>query len=137
MKKMSLVLLALMLSACATNESSTVKHGSAEVKGEDATTTVSVTLEGDQITEITIDQSTEDSTKRTLGADYNMKQASSINKEWDEQMDFLQSYIIDHNTTKIEMNDAGKATDPEVLSGCTVSIKEILNAVDLAVENAK
>ena len=128
MKKLSVLMVALLLAACSSNGGSTgtaVKEGSASI-GEEANKTVaSVKLEGDKIIELSIDQYQDGQSKMELGADYNMKGASEIKKEWNEQIEFLADYIKE-NGTDIAINEEGKPTDAEVLTGCTVGIENIL-----------
>lgn len=139
MKKLSVLMVALLLAACSSNGGSTgtaVKEGSASI-GEEANKTIaSVKLEGDKIIELSIDQYQDGQSKMELGADYNMKGASEIKKEWNEQIEFLADYIKE-NGTDIAINEEGKPTDAEVLTGCTVGIENILAAVNEAVANAK
>lgn len=137
MKKLSVLMVALLLAACSsTGTSTTVKEGSAS-RGEEASkTTATVKLEGDKIVELSIDQYQDGKSKKELKEEYNMKGASPIGKEWYEQIEFLEDYIKE-NGTDIAIDEEGKPTDAEVLTGCTVGIENILAAVDEAVANAK
>lgn len=138
MKKLSVLLMVLALAGCSNTPASTTKTGSAEVGADDSKTTVTVTLEGDKLTAVEIDQVSGDSTKKQLGNDYNMKQASGIEKEWFEQAEFLENYMVENNTTDIEVdNMSGKAVSEDVLSGCTIGIKDIVDAASQAVKAAK
>lgn len=137
MKKLSVLLMILALAGCSNTPASTTKTGSAEVGADDAKTTVTVTLEGDKLTAVEIDQVSGDSTKKQLGNDYNMKQASVIGKEWFEQAEFLENYMVENNTTEIELDETGKAVSEDVLSGCTIGIKDIVEAAEQAVKAAK
>lgn len=139
MKKLSVLMVALLLAACSSNGGSTgtaVKEGSAS-RGEEASkTTATVKLEGDKIVELSIDQYQDGKSKKELKEEYNMKGASPIGKEWYEQIEFLEDYIKE-NGTDIAIDEEGKPTDAEVLTGCTVGIENILAAVDEAIANAK
>lgn len=137
MKKLSVLLMVLALAGCSNTPASTTKTGTAEVGADDSKTMVTVTLEGDKLTAVEIDQVNGDSTKKKLGNDYNMKQASSIDKEWFEQAEFLENYMVENNTTEIEVDENGKAVSEDVLSGCTVGIKDIVDAASQAVKAAK
>lgn len=137
MKKLSVLLMVLALAGCSNTPASTTKTGSAEVGADDSKTTVTVTLEGDKLTAVEIDQVNGDSTKKQLGNDYNMKQASGIEKEWFEQAEFLENYMVENNTTEIELDETGKAVSEDVLSGCTIGIKDIVDAASQAVKAAK
>lgn len=75
-------------------------------------------------------------TKQELGADYNMKDASGIGKEWNEQADFFAGYVKgmtgdEVSAIKTEANDAGAqvAADEDLYAGCTVGVTEMIQAV--------
>ena len=70
MKKLTIAALALvMLTACGPK----VTTGTAETQLDSSKITCEVTLEDGKVTEITIDETQGDSTKRTLGDNYGMK----------------------------------------------------------------
>lgn len=143
MKKLALVLAAFALVACGSNGGSSEpeKTGKAESeansKGQVAT--AEVTLQGDKITKITLDETypDKDSTKKALGPDYNMKGASPIGKEWNEQVEFLEDYIVKNGLDSIKLDEEGVPTNEDVLTGCTISVKDMLDAADPAVKAAK
>ena len=128
MKKLSVLLMVLALVGCSSNTAPVSKTGTGEVETDSDKTTVTVTLEGDKLTAVSIDQANKA---------YNMKQASSIGKEWFEQAEFLENYMVENNTTEIEMDENGKAVSEDVLSGCTIGIKDIVEAANQAVKAAK
>lgn len=143
MKKLTLVLAAFALVACGSGSGSgeTEKTGKAETeansKGQVAS--AEVTVKGDKITKISLDETYPDknSTKKALGAEYAMKEASPIKKEWNEQVQFLEEYIVKNGLDKVELDEAGKPKNEDVLTGCTISVKDMLDAANKAVENAK
>lgn len=158
MKKLAcLFAAAVLLAGCGSNggssDSNTDKDTAAsavtgegtatnESNGETLTTTAKVTMEGDKFTSVEIDETYKDSegkdtTKKTLKDDYNMKGASPIGKEWWEQVEFLEDYIEQNGVDGIELNDEGKATNEDVLTGCTINIKPYVEAVKAAKDNAK
>ena len=49
--------------------------------------------------------------KKELGADYHMKTASGIGKEWNEQVKFFENYVAKHGIEKLELKDNGKAAN--------------------------
>ena len=139
MKKLTIAALALvMLTACGpkvttgTAETEIDSHGNKEI------VSVEVTLEDGKVTEITIDEtySGQTTTKRTLGADYGMKGRSPIGKEWNEQIDFLQEYIITNGADAVVLDDSGYPTG-DLAAGCTINIGNIMTTVDAAIANAK
>ena len=64
-------------------------------------------------------------------------QASTISKEWNEQVMFLEKYIQQNGVDKIQTDDEGKATDIDILTGCTMSIDNFLKALQNAQEKIK
>ena len=136
--------LAFVLCACG---GAKVTTGSVEYKFSDYNTgaeqfvNVSVELEDGKITKVEIDETYNDAegnptTKRTLGADYNMKPASPIGKEWFEQIDFLQEALVGTDGT-IEIDEAGYPTSEDVKAGCTINLYNIMSTVNDAIANAK
>lgn len=134
MKNIMFAALLVCLCAC----SSSVKEGTGthtNTKGE--VTTVNLKMDGDNIKEVEIDETTGDTTKKKLGPEYHMKQASTIGKEWNEQVQYLEQYIQKNGIDKIQLNDEGKATNEDVLTGCTIAIDGFLDAIQGAMDNAK
>ena len=139
MKKLTIAALALvMLTACGpkvttgTAETEIDSHGNKEI------VSVEVTLEDGKVTEITIDETynAQTTTKRTLGAEYGMVGRSPIGKEWFEQVDFLQEYIVANGADAVVLDDSGYPTG-DLAAGCTINIGNIMTTVDAAIANAK
>lgn len=79
-------------------------------------------------------------TKVELGEGYGMKKASPIGKEWGEQMDALEAWCTGKTAEEVlsmELDEKGKATDVDLLTGCTVHINDQLEALRKAVDTAK
>lgn len=92
--------------------------------------------------EITTEAGTEFKTKTELGFDYGMVNygATPIGKEWFEQVDALEDYVIGMTPDEVKaiaLDDAGKATDDDLKAGCTIGVKDYLAALVTACENAK
>lgn len=78
--------------------------------------------------------------KKELGKDYGMAKASSIEKEWFEQAEFLEEYFVGKTAdeiAKLEVDDSSKSTDPDLLSGATIKLNVFQNAIMKAWENAE
>ena len=76
-------------------------------------------------------------TKRELGNDYGMKAASKIGKEWYEQQEYFCNYIKDMTEDEVDAvsTDAdGKPKEADLLSGCTVAVKDYITAVKTAMK---
>lgn len=146
MKKLAcLFAAAVLLAGCGGGGSTETKTGKGTAENADGLkTTVEVTMEGDKIKSVSIDETYnkdgKDTTKKTLGADYGMKETSAqigIGKEWNEQAEFLESYIVKNGVDNIKLSDEGKATNEDVLTGCTINIKPYVEAAKAAIEDAK
>lgn len=130
MKKIGIALCTVLLIGCS---SSVVKEGQGTYennKGEVAS--AKIKMKDDKIEEVELDESTKDTTKKTLKEDYGMKLASSIGKEWYEQVRFLEDYIQKNGIENIVLNDEGKADNTDVLTGCTIRIDGFIKAIDEA-----
>ena len=78
--------------------------------------------------------------KIVLDDAYDMRKASPIGAEWDEQANFLADYVTGKTLDEVKgiaIDDGGKPTDADITTGCTMNIAEILTAVENAVANAK
>ena len=84
-----------------------------------------------------VDQMDYSGTKRELGNDYGMKAASKIGKEWYEQQEYFCNYIKDMTEDEVDAvsTDAdGKPKEADLLSGCTVAVKDYITAVKTAMK---
>ncbi len=82
--------------------------------------------------------------KRELGDNYNMKSASTIDKEWYEQVDFFEDYIVgmtakEVSAISVNTDQEGNryASDEVLYAGCTISIGNFINAVEKACEDTQ
>lgn len=79
-------------------------------------------------------------TKKELKEDYNMKAASGIGKEWYEQAEAMEAYVIGKTAEEIKgiaVDESNKPTDADLVAGVTVKIGSYKEAIAEAVENAK
>ncbi len=78
-------------------------------------------------------------TKYELGAAYNMKPASPIGKEWNEQMDAFRALIKGKTLAEVKalVGEGNKGTDEVVNAGCTMKIADYVGAVEKAFAAAK
>ncbi len=85
-----------------------------------------------------------DKSKKERGADYKMKEASAIKKEWDEQAKAFETWATGKtadDVAKVETMDfhGGKAPNKgtDLAAGCTIVIDDMLGAVAKAAKNAQ
>ncbi|MBC7087414.1 MAG: hypothetical protein H5T96_02865 [Tissierellales bacterium] len=98
----------------------------------------------DENMQVTSDVNAEVPTKRDLGADYGMVKASGIGKEWFEQMDALQEWMIGKTVDEIlsmetTMRDEAHPSVPnvpELTSSVTIDVGDYLRAIEEAWNNS-
>lgn len=79
-------------------------------------------------------------TKNELGSAYNMKKASKIGKEWNEQAAAFAKYVkgkTAEEVSGIAVNENKYPTGTDLTSSVTMSIGDLIEGVKKAVENAK
>lgn len=137
--------LALTLTACGSSEK--MGEATAEFDTKGWSYVVEVTLKGDDVTAVAIDALPDpenektaayaeaNQTKKSLKEEYGMKVASPIGKEWYEQINALEAYIVENDgVSTIELNDSGKIDN---VAGATISGQNIIDLYNEAVANAK
>lgn len=83
---------------------------------------------------------TEYRTKRELGDAYGMGNVSGIGKEWYEQVDAFEQYVVGktiHEINGISTDEAGYVQDENLNTSVTISISDFQAAIAKAVENAR
>ncbi len=74
-------------------------------------------------------------TKKTLGNDYGMKTRSEAGKEWYEQVNLIESKVVENQDISfIKLDDNGKT---DAIAGVTMKIDALYNALDNALKDAK
>jgi hypothetical protein len=109
-----------------------------DVKIDTAQTKISF----DEAGMITSDKTAEVKTKRELGNDYGMIKASGIGKEWFEQMDAVEEWMIgktadEIKNMKVKDNEGANVPDEaDLASKATIKIDSYLKVVAEAIANA-
>lgn len=132
-----------LLSGCSKGYKEGVYTGTAtDSYGGDNTATAIVTIDSNgKITDVDLDTTyTKDgveTTKKTLGDEYGMlgsPYGSNIG-EWYQQVEALEKYVIDNQgIDKINLDEDGKT---DAVSGCTIKIDALYEALDSALNQAK
>lgn len=89
---------------------------------------------------ITTDLAAEVKTKQELGAEYGMKKASKIQKEWNEQADAFAAYVVGKTIDEVKgiaITEEGVAGDADLATSVTIHIGDYVAAVEKAVANAQ
>ncbi len=89
--------------------------------------------------EFIVDSSTPVLSKDELGSDYGMSDISGISKEWFEQADAFEEFLIGKTLEEamaVELNETGAPTSSDLVSSVSISVSDFLVAVDKAVNNA-
>ena len=88
--------------------------------------------------EMTTDPTTTFKTKKELGSDYNMKPASGIQKEWDEQADIFEQWCTGKTVDEVAagIGADGYPADDTLKTGCTMHASAFVTAVSRAAETA-
>lgn len=89
--------------------------------------------------EIATDIKAEIKTKNELGAEYNMKRVSKIEKEWNEQAAAFASYATGKTLAEIKgiSLTEGKPSGADLTSSVTVTVTGFISVIDKAVTTAK
>jgi len=89
-----------------------------------------------KIESVYLDTTYEGTTKKTLGYDYGMQEYyPTAVGEWFEQVEALENAIVENQGTEFLALDKDGKTD--AVSGCTIQITALVEAVDNALEQAK
>ena len=88
---------------------------------------------------ISTDITAEIKTKGELGESYNMKRASSIGKEWNEQAASFASYVTGKTLSEVKgiSMAEGKATGADLKSSVTITISSFITVVEKAIASAR
>lgn len=109
--------------------------------GQENTASAKVTINSEgKITDVYLDTTytTKDgvsTTKKTLGDDYNMMSNPNAAGEWFEQVEKLEQAVVDNQGIDfLNLDDDGKT---DAVSGCTIVIDALYEALENALEQAK
>ncbi len=97
----------------------------------------------DEAGKITTDKAAELKTKRELGDNYGMKKASGIGREWYEQADAIQKWMVGKTAEqikamKVKAVEGGNVSDEaDLATGATIHIDDFIKVAVKAIESAK
>lgn len=132
MRKMLAVLCLVLLSGCMAKS-----EGEAALPQSNGEVRAQVELENGTLKQVSIDETQNGISKKEAKEDYGLKSISLIQKEWYEQIAFLEDYILENGVDALTFDDQGRAQNADVLSGCTISIEKYIEAYQAALEDAQ
>lgn len=75
-------------------------------------------------------------TKTELGDEYGMKKASSLNKEWYEQIEALEKWLVGKKLADVEGMKLTEGKPDDLKTSVTITVTDYLEAVKKAIANA-
>ncbi|MGM0652094.1 MAG: hypothetical protein ACQES4_04835 [Bacillota bacterium] len=100
-----------------------------------------VRVEFDEDLQVATDPSQEFRTKKELGDDYGMRKASDIEKEWDEQIEALEEWMVGKTVDEVLalplMEDDQSPDDPDLRTSVTITVTNYFAALEKAYQNAE
>lgn len=108
-----------------------------DVTGEQTpfgTPVVSLKMQEGKIIEITIDEITDQGSKKELKDSYKMSENAIA--PWYKQVEALENYIVQNGIEKIELNE-GKVVNEDLMSSVTISVENYIKTINKALNEAK
>lgn len=102
--------------------------------------TIQAKINFDTSGKLTTDPSTTFRSKNELGDEYGMRKASSIGKEWNEQMAALAQFAVGKKASELKgvaVDESGKAGDADLAASVTLYIGNFVDGIVAAAENAR
>ncbi|MBR0234163.1 MAG: TRAP transporter substrate-binding protein DctP [Synergistaceae bacterium] len=87
-----------------------------------------------KITNIIIDRLANGKSSKKLHDNYGIKPVSSLNKDWWEQVAYYENWIVKHGIESVKTDEKGHALNPDLISGATINIAELSQAVKNAID---
>ena len=66
---------------------------------------------------------------KELKDNYGIKRVSTINKDWWEQTIYFEGWAVEHGLDALRTDDNGHALNPDLISGATINVAELAEAV--------
>ena len=125
----------LLMAGCAGNEET--KRAEATKKTDSGEIKAVVEMNDNKVTSVSIDETADGASKKEKKDDYGMKGNSSIQKEWYQQIAYLENYLVKNGSDDLKYDDQGRAVNADVLSGCTISIEKYVDVYEDAKAKAE
>lgn len=125
----------LLMAGCAGNGKT--KSAEATKKTDSGEIKAVVEMKDNKVTSVSIDETADGASKKEKKDDYGMKGNSSIQKEWYQQIAYLENYLVKNGSDDLKYDDQGRAVNADVLSGCTISIEKYVDVYEDAKAKAE
>ena len=125
----------LLMTGCAGNGET--KSAEATKKTDSGEIKAVVEMKDNKVTSVSIDETADGASKKEKKDDYGMKGNSSIQKEWYQQIAYLENYLVKNGSDDLKYDDQGRAVNADVLSGCTISIEKYADVYEDAKAKAE
>lgn len=125
----------LLMAGCAGNGET--KSAEATKKTDSGEIKAVVEMKDNKVTSVSIDETADGASKKEKNDDYGMKGNSSIQKEWYQQIAYLENYLVKNGSDDLKYDDQGRAVNADVLSGCTISIEKYVDVYEDAKAKAE
>lgn len=125
----------LLMAGCAGNGET--KSAEATKKTDSGEIKAVVEMKDNKVTSVSIDETADGVSKKEKKDDYGMKGNSSIQKEWYQQIAYLENYLVKNGSDDLKYDDQGRAVNADVLSGCTISIEKYVDVYEDAKAKAE
>lgn len=125
----------LLMAGCAGNGET--KSAEATKKTDSGEIKAVVEMKDSKVTSVSIDETADGASKKEKKDDYGMKGNSSIQKEWYQQIAYLENYLVKNGSDDLKYDDQGRAVNADVLSGCTISIEKYVDVYEDAKAKAE
>ena len=96
---------------------------------------VSVLMKDGKISWVSIDEITEDTTKKALGDQYKLGEQAIAG--WSEQINAREDYSVAQGLDAVDVDEEGKAANEDLRTQCTITIQNYLQTVEKAVSQAE
>ena len=135
MRKLLIIALVLsvMSSACAAEHPYTVKSGIYH-SPQWGLYIANVIMKDGKISNVLIDRLANGKSSKELHDNYGIKPVSTLGKDWWEQVAYYESWVAEHGLDSVRTDDKGHALNPDLISGATINVAELSQAVQNAID---
>lgn len=93
-----------------------------------------VIMKDGKISNVLIDRLANGKSSKELHDNYGIKPVSTLGKDWWEQVAYYESWVAEHGLDSVRTDDKGHALNPDLISGATINVAELSQAVQNAVD---